>query len=186
MLLALIVAMPLWLPWLLRPIAKSAGLSYANYERDGYSRFRLTRVSLPTKGGTFTAGQINGFVPTAWLWNLVNHETNRAFVEFHSWQFAAQKKTGSKSQHATSVYTNIVALQKTFAQLRGWVPNAFLTNGTIDLNERVAVSIPNARWINGELSAGLVVQKNAMDLHAKTAARSIQIFAEADALNTRS
>ncbi len=186
LLLALIVAMPLWLPWLLRPIAKSAGLSYADYERDGYSRFQLTQVSLPTKGGTFTAGKIEGLVPTAWLWNLMNHETNRVFLEIHSWQFDSQKKLASKPKRATSVYTNIVALQKTFGQLRRWLPHAFLTNGAVELNERVTISVPQAHWIHDELNAGLIAQQHAIDLRAKTAARFIQLIADTDAMNARS
>src|SRR6185295_16359000 len=67
-LLVLVVALPLWFPWVLRPIAKRWGASYAQYHRTGYGRFELTSVSFTNKDGSFHAGRIEAAVPSAWLW----------------------------------------------------------------------------------------------------------------------
>src|SRR5436190_5921858 len=86
-LLALVFALPVWFPWALRPIATSQGVTYATYERDGYTGFRLKRVTLATASGTFNAQEVNGLVPSTWLWKLAARETNAAFCRINSWQF---------------------------------------------------------------------------------------------------
>src|SRR5687767_11805229 len=67
-LLVIITALPLWFPWVLRPVAKQFGGSYAEYHREGYRRFRLTNVSFTNSSGQFQARHAEALIPTIWLW----------------------------------------------------------------------------------------------------------------------
>src|SRR3954462_10490405 len=79
-LIVLAVALPLWLPWELRPATKPWHLSYDRYERIGYDRFRLTGVSVKTKSGEFRAKQAEGLIPTTWLSRVWRHAGEAPFL----------------------------------------------------------------------------------------------------------
>src|SRR5690242_5457443 len=70
LLLALAV-MPLWLPWVLKPVVKRFGASYSGYERDGYSRFRVSGVTFTNQHAHVHAERVGAFVPTVWLWRMM-------------------------------------------------------------------------------------------------------------------
>ena len=65
-LLVLVLSMPLWFPWLLRPLGRRAGLHYQTYMREGYSRFNLGSVSYTNAHVHLTAWRIRLFVPSTW------------------------------------------------------------------------------------------------------------------------
>src|SRR2546425_11571953 len=67
-LIVLLAALPLWLPWILRPMTRPYGLHYSNYQRAGYSRFVLTDLRLTNETIRFQVKQAEAFVPTVLLW----------------------------------------------------------------------------------------------------------------------
>src|SRR5437660_368174 len=85
-LLALWGAMPLWLPWVLGPVAKIWGARYSSYEREGYRRFAVEQVTFTNRSGRFRAERIEALVPSVWLWRLLERghpkgwTPNEAFV----------------------------------------------------------------------------------------------------------
>ncbi|MBC8095228.1 MAG: hypothetical protein H7Y43_05405, partial [Akkermansiaceae bacterium] len=190
LLLALVAALPLWFPWVLRPVAKSLGLVYAAYERDGYSRFQLTDAVMATGGGIFRAQHIEAFIPTVWFWKTsINRQTNQPFLEVSAWEFQVQSRPSTtRAKPASSVYTNVMALNQTFATLRTWVPNATLTNGSVQLATNRAITISAARWLNGTLTAETVLPGNhPVELLATTRkGGAIELHAAAEALSLSS
>ncbi|MEY2467198.1 MAG: translocation and assembly module TamB, partial [Verrucomicrobiota bacterium] len=150
----LVLASPLWFPWALRPAAKSLGLKYSGYERNGYGRFSLTNVTLPTKAGEFHANHIEAFVPTAWLWHLLARGKARPFLKINGWNFAAQSSS-NQTAAAASVYTNVTQLESKLETLAKWVPQVELTNGTLRANGST-IFLPQAEWANGNLSARII------------------------------
>jgi len=60
----LLVALPLWLPWLMRPIAARNGARYAHYERVGYRRFAVEGVVFTNDAIRFRAERLEGLVPS--------------------------------------------------------------------------------------------------------------------------
>src|SRR5215470_17914615 len=69
-LFVLLAALPLWFPWISRPVAKIWGVRYSTYERHGYERFVLEQVTFTNQDGKFGAERIEAVVPTVWLWRL--------------------------------------------------------------------------------------------------------------------
>lgn len=155
--LLLIVAVPLWLPWLLRPIAQSQGFHYESYERLGYGRFLLKGVAIPTKAGSFKAADAEAFTPAAWLWNLSKDKSPEPFLVVRSWEFtSAPANPPPPDAEPNSTYTNIARLDETLAKLRDWLPRAVLTNGVVRLPFG-AITIPTATWSNGIAKAEVVL-----------------------------
>jgi translocation and assembly module TamB len=166
-LLALLAAMPVWLPWMLRPLASSLGATYAGYERVGYSRLRLNDLKVSAGAGEFRAEQVEAYVPTGWLWCLLSGRTNHAFVAINTWRFQPGAKSGAPIRPRTaSVFTNLVRVESTLAKLRYWLPHARATNGTIQIRQRKFI-LPGATWIKGHLDSQLVLpQQRAFALNA--------------------
>src|SRR5258705_11557980 len=87
-LIVLVAAMPLWLPWILRPVARPYGVHYSNYQRAGYSRFVLTDLRLTNETIRFQARQAEAFVPTVWLWlhSFGSRDGQKTFWRVADWQ----------------------------------------------------------------------------------------------------
>src|ERR1041385_3369350 len=78
-LIVLVLALPVWFPWLLRPIARAWGVQYSTYERTGYGRFRVSNVVAPVGTGELRARRVESNVPTGWFMQLKSHDqTGRA------------------------------------------------------------------------------------------------------------
>src|SRR4051812_28847906 len=66
----LVIALPIWLPWLLRPILRRYGIQYSTYERVGYGRFALRDVTFFKRKTEFKAALVKAEIPTRWIWHL--------------------------------------------------------------------------------------------------------------------
>src|SRR5258706_15511158 len=60
-------SLQLWFPWVLEPAARNQGVSYAAYQRKGYSRFELRGLVFTNRTTDFQAEKIEALVPTTWL-----------------------------------------------------------------------------------------------------------------------
>jgi hypothetical protein len=81
LLLALVlVFLPVWLPWVLAPIASNFGLAYGQYEKLGYGRFALGEVAYTNRQVRFEAGRIQTAIPTAFLWNRLRGHGSELYV----------------------------------------------------------------------------------------------------------
>src|SRR5262245_34355596 len=96
--IVLLLALPVWCPWLLRPLAKGQGVHYASYERAGYGRFTLHEVTFTNQTIHFHAEQIHALVPTVWLWHCLGTEqAPKPFLTVKGWQlesFPGEKASG--------------------------------------------------------------------------------------------
>src|SRR6266404_9220504 len=77
---ALLLAMPLWFPWLLGPAGKHYGLRYARYIREGYSRFALESVVYTNRNVRVQAARIEGFTPGVWVWKHLRNDTRSTYA----------------------------------------------------------------------------------------------------------
>src|SRR5688572_22378471 len=93
-LLLLLIALPLWFPWVLKPAAKTFGAGYASYEREGYARFRLSGVTFTNEAAIVHAGNVAAFVPTAWLWRMVSSSKSEPFARVSSWEYIDRPRAG--------------------------------------------------------------------------------------------
>src|SRR2546425_236827 len=65
------LSLPLWFPWLLRPLASKYGVQYRRYERLGYRQFALEGLTFTNQGSTFRAKRAEALIPSVWLWRCV-------------------------------------------------------------------------------------------------------------------
>src|SRR5947209_10087199 len=134
--LLILLAVPTWFPWLLKPIAHRFGVSYERYERAGYGRFVLRQVKLTNAACRFQAGRVQGFVPTAWLWHhwLGPKEaaTNAmSYLRAENWKLEVLPQVHVKEGSPISVYTKAQQLAGVFSRFAEWVPKPSLTNGVV-------------------------------------------------------
>ena len=60
------VSVPLWLPWVLRPMANQRGVYYSGYKREGYRHFALQGISVTNQSLRFRAERVEALVPSVW------------------------------------------------------------------------------------------------------------------------
>src|SRR4051812_37127933 len=87
LLLLILFGIPVWLPWVLKPLASGKGLNFAAYERKGYSRFILTEVTFTNAAARFKAGRAEALTPGVWLWRCYRGQTEPVvFLRVQDWQ----------------------------------------------------------------------------------------------------
>ena len=180
-------SLPLWLPWVLEPLARSAGARYARYERQGYRRFSLHDLTFTNQTVRLHAQQVEGLVPTVWLWRCLTKNHAEPFLRVEGWQvqpLPASEATGSGSP---SVYEETRQLEDTFATLRRWLPVAALSNGALLLQTNV-IAVPSLNWSNGQLDANIALpgQAQRATLNANLAKRPVELRLDSDTLRLHS
>ncbi|MDB6123351.1 MAG: hypothetical protein JWQ71_2344 [Pedosphaera sp.] len=156
-----LVALPLWLPWILGPVGKKYGFRYAGYERVGYQRFALTNVSFTNQTMALKAKRLEGFVPTVWLWNryFSSQADPKVFLNVKEWQLnISEAPQNVPRKKPATVYNTLQQVDATLATLRDWLPTATLTNGMIQ-TKGASLQISNAVWKNGALITDLALPK---------------------------
>lgn len=156
LLVLLIAALPLWFPLALRPIAKRFGATYADYQRIGYQRFRISGFALSNSSVRIQARRATAFVPTVWLWRHYTGATNEAFLSVASWNYAPAPTKSSASNTPVSVYPVFESLKSLATALDNWLPNARLLDGTISIGSQ-ALNVPQALWSNATLTAKVTI-----------------------------
>ncbi|EEF59925.1 hypothetical protein [Pedosphaera parvula] len=158
--LLLAASLPLWQPWLLKPLSNRHGLHYSTYERVGYARFALIDVAYTNSTTTVTAKRLEAFVPTVWLFKKFTTGQNPPnFLRMDDW-LLTQQSPGSNAppNKPVSPYNTVQTINETLSTLHRWIPQALLTNGAMQANA-LTVRIPNARWQNGSLTAEMNLPK---------------------------
>src|SRR5882762_5346960 len=63
------LALPLWFPWVLRPVLARFGVGFDSYDRVGYTSFALTNVRGQFENARFNGKRIDCSLPPGWLWS---------------------------------------------------------------------------------------------------------------------
>ena len=157
LLLALLLAgLPIWFPWVLRPIAKRHGATYTDYHRVGYARFQLSDLTVTNSSIHLHVQEVSAFVPSVWLWRHLTGEGDEKFIDVRSWKYSTAQTPSSRPTAHFSVHNTFGTLQDLATTLRNWVPTARLTDGSV-LVQNQSIDIPQAVWTNGNLTATLSV-----------------------------
>jgi translocation and assembly module TamB len=159
LLLVLVLALPLWFPWLLRPLAASHGFRYLDYTRKGYSRFELTNVTFTNQASVLSAKRVAAFVPSVWFWRLCLSRANQPYVTAEEWKWQIQPALNRNSRSPeASVTAAYLQTEQVFRGLNRWLPHAALKDGSLEARgERFR--FPQANWDHQKLSGDVIWQK---------------------------
>jgi len=146
-------SLPVWFPWVLRPLASRAGARFAAYERLGYSRFVLHNFALTNSSVVFHARRFEAFVPSVWLWKLALHQQteSKPYASFSDWNCQLMP---SGNKNPSPPFSQIQDLAATSRVLERWIPTATLEHGAVHSGE-TTLAVPEANWKEGHLQAGL-------------------------------
>lgn len=153
--LLLLLSLPLWFPWVIRPIASRNGAHYQKYERVGYQRFALEGIGFTNDALRFRAQRVEGLVPTVWYSRIISHHPNPrdAFLAVDEWELdlVPSKKTNNAT---TSIYTNVQQIADALRTVQHWLPVASLSNGTLRIQSTV-LKVPNLSLAHGRIDGRL-------------------------------
>ena len=155
----IIVALPVWLPWVFG--------GYQRYERKGYSRFVVHGFGYTNSETAFRAGRIEALVPTVWLWNLWNGRTQQPYVRVEAWELQTGREEGQPNEamqerggpgrapDASGVSHEAHNIGQILTILRRWLPNAVALNGKLQI-DRTPIEVRQANWAAGRLRADVI------------------------------
>src|SRR6266699_862434 len=100
-------SLPLWFPWVLRPLAAKIGAHYSRYERRGYARFSLHDLALTNQSVILHARRVDALVPSVWLWHLAARPNTglNSFLAVDSWDCALSGGSETGTGNASSTYS---------------------------------------------------------------------------------
>ena len=152
-LLLLVAGLPLWFPWVLRPLVGLGGSRYATYQREGYTHFTLRDLHYTTESVQLQAEHVRAVVPTVWLWRcLADRKTTQPWLQVTGWHL--ESKSSGKS--GSSTHQDPQDWAQRLAYLDRWLPVAVFSNGTVRAQGRT-IEFPALTWSHRDLRAELAV-----------------------------
>ncbi len=161
-LVMLVAALPIWFPWVLRPILQRYGVRYAACERIGYTRFALQKVTFVRGNTKFEAQRIEAPIPTAWLWWLYfgQRKSPSGWLQVSDWRLAVSNQTKSAMvSSGSSAYETMRMVAADLQTVKKWLPEAALTNGTVEI-DRSTIVLSRVNWDEGKIAAHLFEPKS--------------------------
>jgi translocation and assembly module TamB len=151
----LVLALPVWFPWLARPVARSLGFTFENYRRVGLSRFEVTGVSGSLPQVELDARRIEAYLPHAWIWARWSPSSStNSFAQVSDWtvRIDPQAQSDTATPNLQSTLELLDAIDHVAGFLRNWLRAAHLRNGAVHFRERT-VFVPELDWNRGILEA---------------------------------
>ena len=144
--IVLLLALPVWFPWVLRPILKGYDIHFTTYERIGYGRFQVSDVRAQFPRVTLEVGHLEADLPYAWLSRPAADDPPRVLASH--WTLRTNT-IPPRSRRTNSLFSVLDQVEASFALLRRWVPSAVVTNGEIEIGTKIIV--PAVEWREGIL-----------------------------------
>lgn len=158
-LLALVVVMPVWIPWVLGPVASRLGIHYQQLEREGYTRFRIRNLAFTNAEVRLEVRRGEVLTPVPWLWRRFKSQTELPYAQVEGWKLSiSESNRKSPSPGPRSVYTNYHKIERVVGTVLEWVPKAILADGVIEI-ENHPLQVSRAVLNQGRLVAAVAAPK---------------------------
>jgi translocation and assembly module TamB len=155
------IALPVWFPWVVRPVLDRFDVGYEEYARSGYGRFVLRDVTFRNESFDFHAERIEGLLPLHWLWHRIRDDGQVVFLRVTGWSVRAQSP-GEELEVAPAEpgpgMERDPSLRRAAQQARAqvpkaikWLPRAAMEDGVVRAAGREFV-LPAIRWEQGLLT----------------------------------
>jgi len=156
-------ALPVWFPWVLRPLLNHYGIRFINYERTSYFRFKVDDVTAQWGNTRLAIKQFECVLPTAWAWQkLSNGERSTTFTVREGQLFVglSENATGSRNEGVNETLNEIVQAAET---LERFSSVAELTNCRVVIDTNL-VLLPRAIWRDQKLDAVVALPQRAGEI----------------------
>ncbi|MBM3880049.1 MAG: hypothetical protein FJ387_10075 [Verrucomicrobia bacterium] len=162
----IVAALPLWFPWLARPLARQAGVTWDTYSRLGYTRggLRGLRAQFGTVSLEATEAQL--CLPPRWLIGVLGGGTPPdPFVEVTGWRLAVASEPLEPSQPSStnSTAATLELVDGLLPAVRRWLPHARLTGGLAVVGDE-ELAVPQVTWRSGRLTGVVQSTRYGQDL----------------------
>jgi translocation and assembly module TamB len=149
---AALAAAPWWLSAALRPVLRAQGITFKNYERNGYARFTLYDAVYRRAGLHIESGAVNAPTPLVWLWQRTTK--SGPILRAARWKLtrtAERSPPSPNSKRIRGVPDLLVAVEKVVPIVSYWLPRAELSEGEL-LGLGPRMSVARARWEQSTLT----------------------------------
>ncbi len=160
-----VAALPLWLPWVLKPVGERLGLAFSEYERIGYSRFALEEVRYAGGGVTFAGDRVEGYLPLSWARRvLIGGGEGRDFLDLDGWRLEVElpdepEEPEPDPEDPDEIYPyGIYGLVETIVpHVVRWAPRVAARDGRVRV-DAVEIDIERVLWRGGQLEAAAAAE----------------------------
>jgi translocation and assembly module TamB len=147
----LLVLLPFWLGWVLRPAARHWGLAIGGYERVGYARFVLTNVTYTRPGVTVTAQRAETDTPLLWGWRKMSGRGSATTAEHWSVVVTEREPGERRAPRQLGLVELHALLNRIAPALDRWLPEAVVRDGEVRW-PRGGLKLAEAAWKQGALT----------------------------------
>lgn len=153
----MLALLPVWFPWVLKPVLHHYDLEFSHYDRLGYTQFALNEVAGRWDNVSVTAQRVEGVLPLTWAWRKVVGGTNESpFLTLKNGDVVITPAKDSPTAVTTTNETSLDEILNVTVQTAAWLkwvlPAAELTNCTIHIATH-RLTLTHAEWRDGQLRA---------------------------------
>lgn len=176
--------LPVWFPWLLKPVLAHYGMRFAAYERQGHTRFALEGLRGEWPDVSLEVKRIESVLPTLWLWRRFQSDAGEAaWLIASDWRVQVENPEAETSSDADSSMSEVLDEVVSIAAILGReLPRARLNRGTV-AGEGWELGLPDVEWGRGQLRGVLRVGSLANEIQVNTALESESAVALAASLD---
>ncbi len=148
----IILLLPLWLPWVVKPVGARFGLEYAEYERIGYGRFALHDVDFEHEVVSFSGERLEGYLPLTWIIRALLRDTENDFVSLESWRLVVEPPEKVEVEEPAEVYAYRIfeLVEGILPHVVRWAPGASAREGVVAV-EDLEISVEEVVWDAGRV-----------------------------------
>lgn len=153
-LIGLLVAMPVWLPWVVVPILKGQGVSVAAYDRQGVGYLGLNALSYSNESTSVEIGRLTVQLPHVWLMDRFARSPKNRTAQFEIWDWnVILLSSGDPDAPSTNSLHEVLDVSTHSLNLiRPWVRHIRANGGHLEFQD-LAVEIPQITITDAELRA---------------------------------
>ena len=148
-----LIALPLWFPWLLRPVVNHYGIRFGAYDRTSYFRFALSDVDAQFGNTRLTAKQFECVLPTTWVFKRLGGRTNASpFFTLREGELSVKPEERSTDESRGGFSKTLGEIVRAAEILDRFSPISELTNCRIVVQTNI-VLLPRVEWRAHRLNA---------------------------------
>lgn len=151
----MVVSLPLWFPWVARPVVKALGFEFATYRATTLTTFEMRGVRGVIDGVEIEAARMEGWLPTRWVWyRIFRSDPTRLEATVTDWEVrirSSEEPRRPKEDRIDSTFEVIDVVESILAKVRFWVPLAIVGSGVVDIHG-VPLEVEEAFWQEGRFT----------------------------------